>query len=131
MKAKYFGWVIFVQGVSSHTVISNLALREGRKDISDILGHFFSRKHIPILISKLAFIKKKWEIMKNTKNASFHNFPFLFHGNQLRYQNVHMFSWKKAPQNIRNIFPSFSQSQITYHSMRWDTLYVSNVSLSQ
>ena len=65
LRLDYYMSKTHIQGVSSHTVISNLALREGRKDISDILGHLFSRKHIPILISKLAFIKKKREIMKN------------------------------------------------------------------
>ena len=56
---------LYVQGIRSQTVKSNLALREGRKDISDILWQFFSRKHKPILICRLTFIKKKWEIMKN------------------------------------------------------------------
>ena len=51
---------IFLQGVSSQTGKSNLVLREGRKDISDILWHFFSRKFRPILISRLVFRKKKW-----------------------------------------------------------------------
>ena len=60
-----------LQGISSQTVESNLALREGRKDISDILWQFFSRKHKPILISRLTFIKKKWEIMKNCIFFSF------------------------------------------------------------
>ena len=70
-------WVYFqenilyfdIQGIPLQTVKSNLALREGRKDISDILWHFFSRKHMPILISELVFIKKKWEIMKNRNNC--------------------------------------------------------------
>ena len=57
------GYIIL--GVRMQSVKSNLALREGRKDISDILWHFFSRKHKPILISELTFIKKKWEIIKN------------------------------------------------------------------
>ena len=48
-----------VQGIPSQTEESNLALREGRKDISDILWHFLSRKHKPILISELTFIKKE------------------------------------------------------------------------
>ena len=56
-----------VQGISLQTVQSNLCLREGRKDISDILRCFFSRKHMHVLISKLIFMKKKWEIMKNHK----------------------------------------------------------------
>ena len=45
---------VHTQGISSHTVLSNLALRKGRIDISDIHihGHFFSRKHMGILISK-------------------------------------------------------------------------------
>ena len=54
-----------IQGIPSQTGKSNLALREGRKDISDILWQFFSRKNKPILISRLTFIRKKWEIMKN------------------------------------------------------------------
>ena len=58
-----------LQGIPSQTVKSNLALRDGRKDISDIPWHFFSRKHMPILISELVFIKKKWEIMKNHNNS--------------------------------------------------------------
>ena len=58
-----------IQGIPSQTVKNNLALREGRKDISDILWQFFSRKHMPILISELVFIKKKWEIMKNHNNS--------------------------------------------------------------
>ena len=57
-----------LQGIPSQTGKSNLALREGRKDISDILWQFFSRKYWPILISELIFIKNKWEIMKNHKN---------------------------------------------------------------
>ena len=48
----------YVQGIPSQTVKRNLALREERKDISDILWQFFSRKHKPILISRLTFIKK-------------------------------------------------------------------------
>ena len=34
----------YVQGIPSQTGKSNLALREGRKDISDILWHFFFKK---------------------------------------------------------------------------------------
>ena len=56
-----------IQGVLSQSVQDESVLREGRKDISDILGHFFSRKHMHVLISKLTFMKKKWEIMKNHK----------------------------------------------------------------
>ena len=48
-----------LQGISSQTVESNLALREGRTDISDILWHFFSRNHMPNLICNLTFYKKK------------------------------------------------------------------------
>ena len=58
-----------IQGIPSETGKSNLAMREGRKDISDILWHFFSRKHMPILTSELVFIKNKWEIMKNHNNC--------------------------------------------------------------
>ena len=54
-----------LQGISFQTVISNLALRERRTDISDILWHLFSRKLKPILISKLTFPTNKWEVMKN------------------------------------------------------------------
>ena len=54
-----------IQGVLSQSVQDESVLREGRKDISDILEHFFSRKHMHVLISKLIFMKKKWEIMKN------------------------------------------------------------------
>ena len=54
-----------VQGVLSQSVQDESVLREGRKDISDILEHFFSRKHKHVLISKLIFMKKKWEITKN------------------------------------------------------------------
>ena len=43
--------------------------REGRNDIFYILWHFFSRKYMPILISNLTFIKKKWEIWKITRIA--------------------------------------------------------------
>ena len=46
-----------IQGISSQTVESNLVMREGRTDISDILRHLFSRKFKPILISKLTFPK--------------------------------------------------------------------------
>ena len=56
---------VYIQGIPSQTGKSNLALREGRQDIFDILWQFSSRKHMPILISKLIFIKKKWEIFKN------------------------------------------------------------------
>ena len=59
----------FIQGIPSQTGKSNLALREGRKDISHILLQFFSRKYWPILISVLIFIKNKWKIMKNHKNC--------------------------------------------------------------
>ena len=58
-------WVL--QGVLSQSVQDESVLREGRKDISDILEHFFSRKHMHVLISKLTFMKKKWEIRKNHK----------------------------------------------------------------
>ena len=59
----------FIQGIPSQTGKSNLALREGRKDISHILLQFFSRKYWPILIYELVFIKNKWEIMKDHKNC--------------------------------------------------------------
>ena len=36
---------------------------------------------------------------------------------------------KKAPQNIRTIFPSFSQSQITLLNLQWYTLYDDIVNL--
>ena len=58
-----------IQGIPSQSGKSNLALREGRKYISDILWHFFSRKYWPILISDLVFIKNKWENMKNHNNC--------------------------------------------------------------
>ena len=58
---------LFIQGISSQTVESNLVLREGRTDISDILRQLFSIKLSPILISRLTFPKIKWEIMKNYK----------------------------------------------------------------
>ena len=61
----YENKIFDLQGIPSQTGKSNLVLREGRQDISDILWQFFSRKHMPILISELTFIKKKWEIMKN------------------------------------------------------------------
>ena len=54
-----------VQGIPSQTGKSNVALREGWQDISDILWQFFSRKHMPIFKSKLIIIKKKWEILRN------------------------------------------------------------------
>ena len=55
----------YLQGISSHTVISNLYLRKGRTGISCIIWHLFSSKLLHILISKLTFPKKKWEVMKN------------------------------------------------------------------
>ena len=39
-------------------------MREGRQDISDILWQFILRKHMPIWISKLTFIKKEMGNMK-------------------------------------------------------------------
>ena len=54
-----------IQGISSHTVISNSAQREGRTDISGILWHLFSSELMHILISKPTLPKKKWEVMKN------------------------------------------------------------------
>ena len=50
-----------LQGISSQTVISNLAQREEKTDIL--------RKFKPILISKLTAPKNKWEIMKNYKKC--------------------------------------------------------------
>ena len=61
----YENKIFNLHGISSQIGKSDLALREGRQDISDILWQFFSRKHMPILISKLIFIKKKWEILEN------------------------------------------------------------------
>ena len=55
-----------IQGVSSHTVISNLALREGKKDISDILGHFFQENIVPIrYLSLLLLVKRNGKLWKN------------------------------------------------------------------
>ena len=52
---------VYIQSIPSQTRKSNLALREGRQDISDILLQFYFRKHMPILISKLIYIEKKWK----------------------------------------------------------------------
>ena len=49
----------FLHCISSQTVESNLALREGRTDISDIQRHLFSGKLKPILMSKFTFPKNK------------------------------------------------------------------------
>ena len=52
-----------------YTVICYLAVREGRNYIYDILTvHFFSRKHMPILIFKLTYIKRNgnYEKLQNT-----------------------------------------------------------------
>ena len=74
----------YIQGVSSQTGKSNLVLREGRKDISDILWHFFSIKFRPILISQLVFIKKlgnyekSHELIKNRENLEFFCSIFFF-----------------------------------------------------
>ena len=57
-----------LQGIPSQTGKSNLALREGRKDISDIPWQFFSRKTLAHFYIWAFFIKTKWEIMKNHKN---------------------------------------------------------------
>ena len=56
---------IHLQGVSCQNVISNLALREGRTDISEIQWHLFSRKLADILIHKLTIPKKNKKIRKN------------------------------------------------------------------
>ena len=57
----------YLQGISSQTVRSNLAQREGKTNISNILWHLFSRKFKTILISKLTVPKNKWEVKKNYK----------------------------------------------------------------
>ena len=60
----------YLQGISSQTVRSNLAQREGKTNISNILWHLFSRKFKPILISKLTFPKKlKGNYEKLQKNG--------------------------------------------------------------
>ena len=84
--------------------------------------HFF-RLSFPKINLKMCFMRKKFQKKFQEKISNFvnflaiivifHNFPFLFYKKKLRYQNGHMFSWKKLPYNIRNILPSFSQSQIT------------------
>ena len=44
----------YLKGISSHSVLQcNLALRERRTEISAIKRSFFSRKNMPIWISKL------------------------------------------------------------------------------
>ena len=96
--------------IASQTGQSNLDLREGRKYISVILWHYFSRKHYDIwaYFCEIGYIKL-WKIIiiaKNWQNLNiffevFHNFPFLFYNSKLRYQNGRKFSWKKLPQNIR------------------------------
>ena len=47
---KMLEFCIYIQGISSQTVDKNLALREERTDISDILRLLFSRKFWSILI---------------------------------------------------------------------------------
>ena len=54
-----------IQGISSQTVISNLAPREGKTDISNILWYLFSRMFKPIFIFKPTVPKNISKIMKN------------------------------------------------------------------
>ena len=59
-----------IQGIPLQTVKSNLALREGRKDISDILWHFFVLPHY-ILHFKFNVKTKKigQKLQNNPKNG--------------------------------------------------------------